>query len=201
MSLYGSLSVFIPLLWYVLLLELIEKGQCSVTIYWSRPCTLILRYHVAWEYNIYKIKTTEISRKNFVKMYSKSKKKKEKKKKKERKKHPCLLQYKLLNRNETGTNHHGLLSTSAWCFEIFLRGVPLHKRSLPNFNFFNVIPQFFQRNRKVCFSNYLETNFHCISNISLRVIRRKDYSSCEVLRRKFFVLNISGGNAIKWRKC
>ena len=27
-------------------------------------------------------------------------------------KHPYLFQYKLLYRNETGTNHHGLLSTS-----------------------------------------------------------------------------------------
>ena len=43
-------------------------------------------------------------------MYSRSKKKKKKKEKK--KKHPKLFQYKLSYRNETGTNHHGLLSTS-----------------------------------------------------------------------------------------
>ena len=34
-----------------------------------------------------------------------------------------LFQYKLSYRNETGTNHHGLLSTSVSCFKIFLRGV------------------------------------------------------------------------------
>ena len=39
--------------------------------------------------------------------------------------------------------------------------------SLPNFNFFNVNPQIFQRNRKVHLSNCLETNFHDIPNISL----------------------------------
>ena len=44
-------------------------------------------------------------------MYSRSKKKKKKKKKKKTK-HPYLLQYKLSYRNETGTNHHGLLPTS-----------------------------------------------------------------------------------------
>ena len=33
-------------------------------------------------------------------------------KKKEKKKHPYLFQYKLSYRNETGTNHHGLVSTS-----------------------------------------------------------------------------------------
>ena len=31
---------------------------------------------------------------------------------KKKKKHRYLFQYKLSNRNETGTNHHGLLSTS-----------------------------------------------------------------------------------------
>ena len=30
---------------------------------------------------------------------------------KKKTKHPYLFQYKLLYRNETGTNHHGLLST------------------------------------------------------------------------------------------
>ena len=35
-----------------------------------------------------------------------------KKKKKERKKHPYLFQLKLSYINETGTNHHGLLSIS-----------------------------------------------------------------------------------------
>ena len=47
---------------------------------------------------------------------------------------------------------------------------------LPNFNFFNVNPQIFQRNRKVHLSNCLETNFHGIPTISLRDIRRGNYS-------------------------
>ena len=33
------------------------------------------------------------------------------KKKKKKTKHPYLFQCKLSHRNETGTNHHGLLST------------------------------------------------------------------------------------------
>ena len=37
------------------------------------------------------------------------------------KKLPYLFQHNLSYRNETGTNHHGLLSTSVWCFKIFLR--------------------------------------------------------------------------------
>ena len=48
--------------------------------------------------------------------------------------------------------------------------------SLHNFNFFNVNPQIFQRNRKVHLSICLETNFDKNSNISLRVIRRRNYS-------------------------
>ena len=52
------------------------------------------------------------------KKYSKQKKKKKKKKKKP----PYLFQYKLSYRNETGSNHHGKLSTSVWFFKIFLRG-------------------------------------------------------------------------------
>ena len=52
----------------------------------------------------------------------------------------------------------------------FLRG------SQPNLNFFNVNPQIFRRNRKVYLTNCLETNLHNISNISLRIIRRRNYS-------------------------
>ena len=37
-----------------------------------------------------------------------------------KKKH--LFQYKLSYRSEIGINHYGLLSTSVWCFEMFLRG-------------------------------------------------------------------------------
>ena len=90
-------------------------------------------------------------------------------------KHPCFFQYKLSNRNKTAINHHGLLSTSVWCFKIFLSGASTWG-SQPNFNFFNVKPQNFQRNRKVHLTNCLETYFHNISNISLRVIRRKNYN-------------------------
>ena len=53
----------------------------------------------------------------------------------------------------------------------FFLGVRLHGEFQPNFNFFNVNPQIFQRNRKVHLINCLETNFH-ISIISLRVIRQ-----------------------------
>ena len=41
---------------------------------------------------------------------------------KKKKKHPYLFQYKLSYRNETHTNHHGLMSTSVLCFKIFLMG-------------------------------------------------------------------------------
>ena len=74
----------------------------------------------------------------------------------------------------------------------FFFGVRLHERSEPIFNFFNVNPQNFQRNRKVQHSNCLETNFHNISNISLRVIRRRNYSLRVFLRRKILLLNITG---------
>ena len=54
----------------------------------------------------------------------------------------------------------------------FLFGVRPHGGgSLPNFNFFNVNPLFFQRNLKVHLSNCLETNFRDIPNI-----RRGNYS-------------------------
>ena len=58
----------------------------------------------------------------------------------------------------------------------FFLGVRLHGGSLPNFTFFNVNPQIFQGNHKVHLSNCLETNFHNICNISLRVIRRRNYN-------------------------
>ena len=58
----------------------------------------------------------------------------------------------------------------------FFLGVGLHGGSQPNFNFFNVNHQIFQRNRKVHLSNRLQTNFHDISNIRLRVIRDRNYS-------------------------
>ena len=58
----------------------------------------------------------------------------------------------------------------------FFLGVRLHGGSQPNFNFFNVNPQIFRLNRKVRLTNCLETNFRDISIISLRVIRRRNYS-------------------------
>ena len=58
----------------------------------------------------------------------------------------------------------------------FFVGERLHEGSQLNFHFFNVNPQFFQRNRKVHLSNSLETTFHDIPNISFRDIRRRNYS-------------------------
>ena len=81
----------------------------------------------------------------------------------------------------------------------FFLGVRLHKGSLPNINFFNINFQIFWRNRKVHLSSCMETNFHNVSNISLRVTRHRNYSQCEVLKGNFFLLNISGENEIKWR--
>ena len=67
----------------------------------------------------------------------------------------------------------------------FFLGVLLHGESLPNFNFFNVNSQIFQRNRKVHLSNCLETNFHDIPNISLRDIRRSGSKTpCIYMQRK-----------------
>ena len=114
-----------------------------------------------------------------------------------------LFQYKLSYRIETGTNHHGLLSTLVWCFKFFLTGAStwggLYLTLI--FFFFIVNPQIFQRTHKVHLSNCLERNFHIISNISLSVIRHKNYSKCEILRGNFFLLNINVVNEIKWRKC
>ena len=64
----------------------------------------------------------------------------------------------------------------------FYLGVCLHEGSLPNSSFFNATPPIFQRNRKTHLSDCGETNFHNISNISLRLIRHRNYSYCEVLR-------------------
>ena len=73
---------------------------------------------------------------------------------------PIIMEYSLL--------HFDALK----CF----LGVRLHGGSQPNFTFFNVNTKIFQRNRKVHVTNCLETNFHDISIISLRVIRRRNYS-------------------------
>ena len=61
------------------------------------------------------------------------------------------------------TMHYCLLQFNALKILIAVR---LHGGSLPIFNFFNVNPHIFQRNRKVHLSNCLETNFHDIPNIS-----------------------------------
>ena len=58
----------------------------------------------------------------------------------------------------------------------FFLGVRLYGGSLPTFNFINVKSQIFQQNCKVHLTICLETNFHNISNISLRIIRRRIYS-------------------------
>ena len=59
--------------------------------------------------------------------------------------------------------------------KFYLR-VRLHEGSLPNFNFFNINPQIFQRNCKIHLSNFQDTNFHNISNSSLRAIKRRNYN-------------------------
>ena len=61
--------------------------------------------------------------------------------KKEKNKYPYLFQYKLSYRNETGTNHHGFLSTSISCFKTCLKG-PYTWWFLPKFNFSMKNPKF-----------------------------------------------------------
>ena len=56
----------------------------------------------------------------------------------------------------------------------FFLGARLHGGSLPNFQFFNVNHPICQRNRKVHRSNCQDTNFRNISDISLRIIRRRN---------------------------
>ena len=58
-------------------------------------------------------------------------------------------------------------------FLVVVYMVDLHLRS---FYFLTAIPQIFQRNPKVYFSNCLETNLHNISNFSLTVVRHWNYS-------------------------
>ena len=65
-------------------------------------------------------------------------------------------------------------------------GVCLHGGFQPKFNFFNANPQISQRNRKVHLTNSLEKIFHNIPNISLRIIRRKNYSLYAILKGNFF---------------
>ena len=58
----------------------------------------------------------------------------------------------------------------------FLLGVRFLGGCLPNFIFFDVNHQSRLQNCKIHSSNWLNTNFHSISNISLRVIRCRNYS-------------------------
>ena len=58
----------------------------------------------------------------------------------------------------------------------FFFGMRIQGESLPNFNFFKANPQIFQQNLEVHLWNCLETDFHNISNSSLWVIRRRNYS-------------------------
>ena len=89
-------------------------------------------------------------------------------------------------KNETCTNHHGLLSSLIFCFEIFLRDPSAwgEGRSLPKSYIYHAKPQILQRNRKVHRSNCLDANFHHISDISLNALRRRNYNICEFFRRK-----------------
>ena len=56
----------------------------------------------------------------------------------------------------------------------FVLGIRLHGGSLPSSNFFYVKLQIWHRNHKVHRSNYLDTNYHNISDISLKVIGRRN---------------------------
>ena len=67
----------------------------------------------------------------------------------------CLLQFHTLN--------------------VFL-GIRLHAESLSNIIFFNVNPQIWLRNRKFHYSDCLDRNLHSISDINMRVIRRRNYN-------------------------
>ena len=59
----------------------------------------------------------------------------------------------------------------------FFVGVHLHAEGpYQTLIFFSVNPQIFQRNRKFHQSNCLETNFHNISSISSKVIKRRNYT-------------------------
>ena len=72
-----------------------------------------------------------------------------------------------------------MIGTSLLEFEAinFFLGIRQHGRGLYlTLIFFQHKPQIFQGNRKVNLTNCLETNFHNISNISLRVISRRNYS-------------------------
>ena len=76
----------------------------------------------------------------------------------------------------------------------FVLEARLHRRSVPNFNFFNVKAQISHRNCKGYHSNCLDANFHNISDISLRDIRCRAYNYCLFSKRKVYLLNISGVN-------
>ena len=103
-------------------------------------------------------------------MYSKSKKRK---KKKERRNTPIYFNTTYRTEMKLVPNFMDYCLLQFDALKFFLR-VRLHGGSQPNFNFFNVDPQFFQRNRKVHLSICLETNFHFISNIIAK--GRRNYS-------------------------
>ena len=104
-----------------------------------------------------------------VDMYCRSKK--VNKRKREKTEYLSGLQCKLSQRNKTCTNQHGILYASIRCLKVFLRG-PFTCGSLPSFNFFSVN----LRNCKVRHTNCITTNFHNVSDINLRVIRRRNYN-------------------------
>ena len=95
--------------------------------------------------------------------------------KKRKTKHPYLFQYKLSYRNEAAPIIMDYCKRHFDALKFFL-GVRLHGGgSQNNFNSFNVNPHIFQRNRKLHLSNSLEAHFHNVSNISLRVVRSRNY--------------------------
>ena len=67
--------------------------------------------------------------------------------------------------------HYGLIQ---FALKFFLSVRLYGGGSLPNFYFLNINPKIWQWSRKVYLSNCLEINFCYISNISLRVIRRRN---------------------------
>ena len=59
--------------------------------------------------------------------------------------------------------------------------------SLTNFHFFNVNPKIWQWNIKVQWSNYLDTNFHNISDFTLRVINYRNHNIASFLEENLLL--------------
>ena len=107
-------------------------------------------------------------------MYSRSRKKKEKKTK-----HLYLFQYKLLYRCKTGTNHHGLLPTSIWCFkdkssfvEHFFMWWCVQAIKKPCFAISIVSSDTSGHQGCICFCTIQATSFSCLSHCSVLFLCR-----------------------------